>query len=92
MTVHTPERGRGYRREASAMAILRPLDRPGETLDAHVFDLSIHGVGMSVRQAIEIGTVLDFEMCDGRQSGTRIEIRSCRPRADKMFDIGGQFF
>jgi hypothetical protein len=51
----------------------------------------MHGVGMSVRQAIAVGTVLDFEMCDGRQAGTRIEIRSCRLRPDNMFDVGAQF-
>jgi hypothetical protein len=91
MTLHVPERRRGYRKQASAMAILRPLDRPGQTLDAHVFDLSIHGVGMSVREAIEVGTRLYFQMCDGRQSGSRIEIKSCRLRSDNMFDVGGQF-
>ena len=88
MNVSVPERRRGYRRQASAMAILRPLENPGPPLDAHVFELSMHGAGMSVRQAIEIGAVLGFEMCDGRQSGARIEIRSCRLRPDNMFDVG----
>jgi hypothetical protein len=46
---------------------------------------------MSVTHPIEPGAVLHFEMLDGRQSGSRIEIKSCRPRADKMFDVGGQF-
>jgi hypothetical protein len=91
MNVHAPDRRRGYRHQASAMAILRPVDRLGESLKAHVFDLSAYGVGMSVGQAIGIGTVFEFEMCDGRQSGSRIEIRSCRLRPDQMFDVGGQF-
>jgi hypothetical protein len=91
MSVQLTDRRRGYRRQASAMAILRPLDPASGPLDAHVFELSMHGAGMSVGQAIEIGTVLGFEMCDGRQSGARIEIRSCRLRADNMFDVGGQF-
>jgi len=91
MSVQVQERRRGYRRQASAEAVLRPLDGLGEPFDAHVFELSMHGVGMSVRQAIAVGTVLDFEMCDGRQAGTRIEIRSCRLRPDNMFDVGAQF-
>jgi hypothetical protein len=91
MSVQVPERRRGYRRQASAMAMLRSPDLPGELLEAHIFELSMHGVGMSVRRAIDIGTILGFEMCDRRQAGTRVEVRSCRLRPDNMFDVGGQF-
>jgi hypothetical protein len=91
MHPHLPERRRGYRKQASSLASLRPVQGDGTALDAHVFDLSSYGAGMSVTHPIEPGAVLHFEMLDGRQSGSRIEIKSCRPRADKMFDVGGQF-
>ena len=91
MHLQAPDRRRGYRQKASALAILRPMNGAGEALDAHVFELSMHGVGLSVRRAVEIGSIFNFEMCDGRQSGSRIEVRSCRSRADNMFDVGGQF-
>jgi hypothetical protein len=91
MSAQFQERRRGYRQKASAEASLRLLDRSGEPISAHVFELSMHGVGLSVRHEIAVGTILGFEMCDGRQSGTCIEVRSCRARSDNMFDIGGQF-
>ncbi len=91
MSPQAPDRRRGYRQKASAMAVLRPIDRPGDPLDAHVFELSMYGVGLSVREALEDGATFDFEMSDGRQSGNRIQVRSCRVRADNMFDVGAQF-
>jgi hypothetical protein len=91
MQAQVPDRRRGYRQKASALAILRPFGGVGEALEAHVFELSMHGVGLSVGWAIEIGSVFEFEMRDGRQSGSRIEVRSCRSRSDNMFDVGGQF-
>jgi hypothetical protein len=91
MSLQVHERRRGYRQKANASAILRPLDGTGEPLEAHVFELSMHGAGLSVRQALEVGSIFEFEMSDGRQSGGRIEVRSCRARADNMFDVGGQF-
>ena len=91
MHLQVPDRRRGYRQKASALAILRPVDGTGEALEAHVFELSMHGVGLSVGRAIEIGSIFDFELRDGRQSGSRIEVRSCRSRSDNMFDVGGRF-
>jgi hypothetical protein len=91
MHLQTPDRRRGYRRHASVLAVLRPLDRSGQTIDAHVFDLSAYGVGMSVREEIAIDTILYFQMVDGRQAGARIQVKSCRKRPDGMFDMGGQF-
>jgi hypothetical protein len=91
MSVQASERRRGYRQKASAMAILRTLNGGGKGLEAHVFELSMQGAGLSVGRALEIGSIFEFEMCDGRQAGGRIEVRSCRARADNMFDVGGQF-
>jgi hypothetical protein len=91
MSLQVTDRRRGYRQKASAMAVLRPTDRPETKLDAHVFELSMYGVGLSVREALEVGAVCGFEMCDGRQAGGRIQVRSCRLRPDNMFDVGAQF-
>jgi hypothetical protein len=90
-----PGRRRGYREKLDTAAILRPAsgksDAAAEPMMVHVFDLSMFGVGFSCRKALAIGQIFRFAMCDRRQAGSRIEIRSCRARPDGMFDIGGQF-
>lgn len=89
-----PGRRRGYREKLDTAAMLRPANGKSEAAEpmmVHVFDLSMFGVGFSCRKALEIGLIFRFAMCDRRQAGSRVEIRSCRGRADGMFDIGGQF-
>jgi len=89
-----PGRRRGYREKLETAAMLRPTGRGGagaEPMMVHVFDLSMFGVGFSCRRSLEVGDIFRFAMCDRRQAGSRVEIRSCRQRGDGMFDIGGQF-
>jgi hypothetical protein len=89
-----PGRRRGYREKVETAAMLRPATTRGasaEPMMVHVFDLSMFGVGFSCRRALEVGEIYRFAMCDRRQAGSRIEVRSCRKRPDGMFDIGAQF-
>ena len=83
------ERRRGYRQAVRVTAMLRPLEGSAEqALAVHVFEYSISGVAFSMGAAPPIGSVWRFDMCDRRQAGRRIEVRSCRPRRDGMFDVG----
>ena len=90
------ERRRGYRQAVRATGMLRPT-RPGKRDDdrhgipVHVFELSISGVGFSTSVALAVGTVYRFDLCDKRQTPRRAEVRSCRRRADGMYDVGSQF-
>jgi len=90
-----PGRRRGYRQKLDTAAMLRPATSRGaaavEPMMVHVFDLSMFGVGFSSRKALEIGAIFRFAMCDRRQAGSRVEVRSCRQRPDGMFDVGAQF-
>jgi hypothetical protein len=86
------DRRRGYRQSVRSSATLTPANVQFPSYVVHVFDLSVTGVGFSSDHPFTIDSRYDFVMRDGRQAaGKRIEIRSCRPRPDGMFDVGGQF-
>ena len=89
------ERRRGYRQAVRATGMLRPISRGnGDELHGipiHVFEISMSGVGFSTSMPLDIGTVYRFDLCDKRQTPRRAEVRSCRRRADGMFDVGAQF-
>lgn len=97
--VNFVERRRGYRQSLCASALLRTIATPVDSdsasevsaLSVHLFEYSISGVAFSSAKALPIGTVWRFDMLDKRQINRRIEIRSCRPRHDGMFDIGAMF-
>lgn len=71
--------------------MIRPATGDGQPAVVYVFDLSMFGVGFSARRAFAIGTIHRFSMCDRHQSGSRVEVCSCRARPDGMFDVGAQF-
>jgi hypothetical protein len=89
------ERRRGYRQAVRATGMLRPVSRAGgddgHGIPIHVFELSMSGIGFSTSVALAVGTVYRFDMCDKRQTPRRAEVRSCRRRADGMYDVGAQF-
>jgi hypothetical protein len=92
------ERRRGYRQALRATGMLRPITRGNGAggndphgIPIHVFELSMSGVGFSTSMPLDVGTVYRFDLCDKRQTPRRAEIRSCRQRADGMYDVGAQF-
>lgn len=87
------ERRRGYRQAIKASALLRPVAASSQDppIPVHVFEYAISGVAFSSARSLDVGTVWRFDMCDKRQTARRVEIRSCRPRPDGMFDLGAMF-
>lgn len=89
------ERRRAYRQRMEASALLRAVN-PQATDDeqpvpVHVFEYSMTGVAFSSSMPLKVGTIFRFDMCDKRHASRRVEIRSCRPRRDGMFDLGAMF-
>ena len=88
------DRRRGYRQAIRATGMLRPIARGNDGahgIPVHVFELSMSGVGFSASVPLEVGSVYRFDLCDKRQTPRRAEVRSCRRRADGMYDVGAQF-
>jgi hypothetical protein len=85
-------RRRSYRVRFHAPAMISPLSGTMEARAiVQVFDLSMFGVGFSSVEPLEVGQVFKFDMPDRRAAGSRIEVKSCRARADGLFDVGGEF-
>jgi len=68
--------------------------QPPTTINAHLRDLSVDGIGITVDQRISPGT--QFSVSLPRNNGSKpleliCEVRHCDERADRVFNIGSRF-
>ncbi len=85
-------RRRSYRVRFHSPAMISALTGTVEVRTiVQVFDISMFGVGFASVEPLEVGQVFKFDMADRRAAGSRVEVKSCRARADGLFDVGGEF-